>query len=99
MKTIFLALTLLLFVGCGCDTRPEVQPALLSEETIVNCEMVPTSFNENPKFRIQTDKHVFVCWGYPSPVEIGSKVQFYQKGAGYYVKLATSSQLYFAGSN
>jgi len=90
----------LLFCLFGCD--PPAKPPTrikLNEEVVQNLDLVPTSFNESIKFRLQTDQHVFIGWGAPPPVKIGSRIGFYELSNGeYYIMFSGSNQFYYVGS-
>ena len=88
--------SLLLLFGLGCI--PEVTFKLLAEEQIVSLDLVPTSFNESIKFKLQTDQHIFMGEGMPPPAKIGNKIKYYLASDGcYYVVFDTMDHYYFVG--
>jgi hypothetical protein len=95
MKIVIACIMALGLLAC----RPEVKTTLLNEETVVTVDLVPTSFNESIKFKLTTDQHVFIGYGMPPPVRIGSKVNFYEGTDDcYYIGLTSSKALYYVGN-
>jgi hypothetical protein len=60
--------------------------------------MLPTSFNEQMKFQLQTDQHIFVGDGTFPPIQVGEKVSYLEgEDGGLYLNFPGSNRLYPVG--
>jgi hypothetical protein len=97
---VFALVVVLSPLGCAwCKEKATFQSTLIAEEKLVNIEMIPTTWNDSSKFRLQTDQHVFIGWGTPPPARIGSVVGYRESNDGrYFIQFTSSESLYFVGN-
>lgn len=75
MKNIVIFSSIILMVGMlvsSCDKPPVAtwQPV----GTLISMEVIPTSWNERIKSRVETTEGIFIIWGVPSYCLKGTEV-------------------------